>query len=561
MVMAQIIASIACLLLLATSALAESGNPTDSSGLYFYGHLAATAFGLIFAIRMANEAFGRRAFPLADTPTFPRYMTSRGQYLLGSGAFILFACFVFLLLVFLHKEVVQVMETAGVPLPKAIFEAVKTGETPYLMIIFAMGIVYLYLLQKEASWNVLLWMRDLIQSWISVPQLGRKIVYEIQYALKVPAELLDEIMKHSVAVSKGDFAKDRKTIDRMWAELSYLRWWILERRSRGDDTTFFGEQSFSPDELLKQYDDISQSVGALKAGKLQRSRTAENVHEDLKPIHRKFCRLVACYLLYKNGSRQRLALGARRFGIPFTNEEFDNPLRYSIIFILTVFAAVNVGVFGSAVIFDLLDGQRLLFALSHQDFDRILNWTMYALSNYGLAIVVVLAVRLLTWSYAESTNQSRLLTYCWTFVLACAVGPLGLSVTAKLDAHSLVNDLSPLETYYFMLRWGVGPGLVAVCISYFMDRQLSSELPNIDTSEMLRRLLNSIAFACFTIILQLPQLLAATGDPGWTEPKLRSVAVGTTFIVTLALAVVAQFGLRKPRPDEPAAIPVSTPAE
>jgi hypothetical protein len=254
-------------------------------------------------------------------------------------------------------------------------------------------------------------------------------------------------------------------------------------------------------------------------------------------------------------------LEARRFGIPFPNEEFDNPLHYSIIFLLTVFAAVNLGVYGSAVVFDLFDGERLLFALSHQDFDRILNWTVYALSNYGFAIVVVLAVRLLSWRYAGPTHQSRLLTYCWTFVLACAVGPLGLTIVAKCDPHSIVGNTSDLEAYYYMLRWGVGPGLVTVCISYFMDRQLSSELPNIDTSEMFRRVLSGLAFACFTIVVQLPQLLTAKGEPTWPESKLHSVAVGTTFIVTLALALVAQFGLRKPGQDEPRAIPVSTPAE
>ena len=56
-------------------------------------------------------------------------------------------------------------------------------------------------------------------------------------------------------------------------------------------------------------------------------------------------------------------------------------------------------------------------------------------------------------------------------------------------------------------------------------------------------------FACFTIVLQLPQLLALKAVPGaaWDTSKLRVVAVGATFVVTLSLALVSQFGLRPPR--------------
>jgi hypothetical protein len=345
MVMVYVNACVAWLLLISTASAETAGAASADNA--FYVHLAVTGLGLIFAVQMANQAFARKAFQLADTPTFPRYMTNAGQYYLGNGIFILFSSFIFLLLVLLHKDVIQIAEVASVPLPKALFEAVKQKEVSYLVIIAAMGAVYLYVLRTEANWNVLLWMRDLIQSWISVPQLGHKIVNEIQYALKVPGAHLDDVVNSSVSVSKGDFGKDSRTIDRTWAELSYLRWWILERRNRGGDGTFFGEPSFTPDELLKQYHDISFSVSALKDGQtLQPPMTAETVYEQVRTIHKKFCRLVACYLLYQNGSKQRLTVAARKLGIPFTGEQVDNPLRYSIIFVLALIAAVNLGVYG-----------------------------------------------------------------------------------------------------------------------------------------------------------------------------------------------------------------------
>jgi hypothetical protein len=528
------------------SAWAEAANGSTDDPL-FYAHLGVTALGLLFAVRMADQAFARRALPLADAPTFPRYMTSRGQYRLGNFAFIVFASFVFLLIVFLHKEVVQVIQLFPGAVPENVASAVSKNEASYLLVVFAMGGVYLFALQKEANWNVLLMVRDVIQTWISVPQLGHKIVNEISFALTVPPSAMDEVVGASTAVANADFKKSSMSIDRAWAEVSYMRWWILFRRKQGNDATFFAEPSFALDQLLDEYDQLSESVSSLKEGRRSSARSPlATVSARVKSVHLRFARLVACYLLYKNGSKHRLAAEARAFGIPFEDEHVDNPLKYSVIYLLAVVGAVYVGVYGSAIVYDLLAGQSIADALTTQDVERVFSWMMYALSNYGLAIVVVLAVRLAMWQFGTG-RQSHLLTYCWTFVVGCLIGPLGLTLAAKLNAAGAVAGLSFLEAYANLLRWGVGPGLVAVCITWFMDRQISSDLPNIDTSMIAKRVFNSFAFALFTLVLQLPQLLTILATGGaWDTSKLRAVAAGVTFTIALTLALVAQFGLRRP---------------
>jgi hypothetical protein len=337
------------------------------------------------------------------------------------------------------------------------------------------------------------------------------------------------------------------SIDRAWAEVSYMRWWILHRRKQGNDATFFAEPSFALDQLLDEYDQLSESVSGLKEGRRSSVRSSlAAVSGRVKSIHSRFARLVACYLLYKNGSRHRLASEARSFGIPFEDEHIENPLNYAVIYLLAVVGAVYVGVCGSAVIYDLLSGQTLAVALTTQDVERVFSWMMYALSNYGLAIIVVLAVRLAMWHFG-SGRQSHLLTYCWTFVVGCCVGPFGLTLAAKWNGAGAVAALSYVEAYFNLIRWGIGPGLVAVCVTWFMDRQISSDLPNIDTSMIAKRVVNSLAFALFTLVLQLPQLLTihATGG-SWDTNKLRAVAAGVTFAIALTLALVAQFGLRHP---------------
>jgi hypothetical protein len=392
--------------------------------------------------------------------------------------------------------------------------------------------------------------RDLIHTWISVPQRGRKIVDEISFALTVPDQAVNDVVNSAIGVATADFRKDRRTVDRVWAEICYMHMWISQQQSSGDDATFFTEPSFGLDQLVGQRDRIAWLVKALKVGEaLPAPNTPETIYNELKAIHLKFARLIGCYLLYRNGSRQRLAAEARKFGVPFKDEHVDNPLRYSVIYLLTVGVAVYISVYGSAIVFDVFAGKGLLYAASNQDAERVFSWILYSLSNYGLAIVAVLTVRLLIWKATETSSQSYLLTYCWTFLLAWVTGALGLTLAAKLNGASSVDSLSYVQTFTKMLQWSIGPGLVAICITYFMDRQLSSDLPDIDKSIVARRIVNSVIFAVFTIMLQLPPLLAldASTDAAWDRNKLRFVAVGTTFVVTLALALVSQFGLRIPR--------------
>jgi hypothetical protein len=97
----------------------------------------------------------------------------------------------------------------------------------------------------------------------------------------------------------------------------------------------------------------------------------------------------------------------------------------------------------------------------------------------------------------------------------------------------------------------VGPAIIAVFISYYMDRQTSSALPDIDQSRRTAawRFGLSLSLALATLVLLLPPLLSlpapAVGD--WSREKLHFVAVGTTFLITFGLALTAQFALRKPQ--------------
>jgi hypothetical protein len=391
----------------------------------------------------------------------------------------------------------------------------------------------------------LLMMRDVIRSWISIPQLARKIIAQIQFSLRVPHDALPSVLASSPGVIEADFRKDSHTPDRMWAEICYMKWWLTQGHNAGADATFFTEESFRFDRLMGEFQQASLTMDRWRSGS-SADLAAANFPQTIKDLHNRFARLAACYLIYRNGSRKDLCKEAHEFGVEIQSPAIVNPLRYWIVYIIVLAGSVYVGVFVSAVAYDWLQGKGLILT---QDPDRLQAWVMYALCNYGLAIIIVLLLRLMMSLLGSGLGQSHLITYCWTFAAALVVGPSGLAVAVHFFGQGDLPNMHFASLYVRELRWGLGPALVSVYISYYLDRQTCSDLPDIDSSVATLgwRFLNCFGFAVATVFLLLPPLLWLTAPEGatWESNKLRFVATGTTFCVTFALALAAQFALRK----------------
>jgi hypothetical protein len=518
-----------------------------SQNLLWLSHMAMTVGGAGLAMRWAYDAFGRREVNVADVPTFPKYMTSPQQYRLGSLIFMIFASAFFLLLVYRHKEVVAVAQVFGEGLSKDIIAAVEADAAPYLLVVAAMASVYLFCLKKEADWNVLLKMRDAIHSWISIPQLAGEVVAEIRVSMKVPADAVTEVMRSSPELVEQDFYKDRATPDRIWAETCYMKWWLARKQDAGGDAIFFTERNLGFDDLLGQFENATTRMRAWKGGAAIEPLAAAELVKTIKELHNKLARLIACYLVYRNASSEALRVEARKFGIELrTPVATENPMRFWIVYVLALMSSVYLGVYASGITYDLMTGAGLNIA---QDPQLAQSWVFYSLSNYGVAIVAVLMLRVVSPYLGLGQHETHLVTYCWTFAIAFVTGPLGLSIAAHLFGPDKYQHMALLKVFYEMLQWGFGPALVAVYISYYLDRQTCHDLPDINHSSATVgwRLLNCIGFAAITLFLMLPPLLAIEAQPNiaWDVSKLRFVSSGTVFLIALGLAIAAQFALRK----------------
>jgi hypothetical protein len=69
-------------------------------------------------------------------------------------------------------------------------------------------------------------LRDVIHIWIAIPNRVGTIVEEISHSLSVPRASVRDVVSRGLGVSAEDFAQDRNTPERLWAELSYIQMWL-----------------------------------------------------------------------------------------------------------------------------------------------------------------------------------------------------------------------------------------------------------------------------------------------------------------------------------------------
>jgi hypothetical protein len=272
--------------------------------MYLLIYFAITALGVILVVRFSLQAFGRPV-QFAGISTSPRYMTSPARYRFGSWIFVLFSCSFLLLLVWLIKKAVN-----------------ETDPGSYSYVPLSVGIVFFYLvsLNTEASWNVLLMMRDMIHRWVRIPQRAEHVIAQIRFSLRVPHNAVIEVVRGGPgALHELDFNKDRDTPERLWAESCYMKWWLTQKEE--EDFTSLMAESFGFEQLRNQLNQASWMMDRWRSG--DETAMPANAREAFKELHLKFARLVAFYLIYRGDSGEE----ARRFGI---HDEGAKAVQYPI---------------------------------------------------------------------------------------------------------------------------------------------------------------------------------------------------------------------------------------
>lgn len=536
-----------------TPALAQDLSTGPLSGMLFPAQAAFLIFAMAVAGYLAYAAFDTPPIRLGDGPTLPRYMTQPNQYRMAVIAYVAICLVFYDLGAYFFLELTPVIGLFAPDWMMQLFNSVPAnGMLSFPLTVVLAAMIFVVLLKIESDWNPLFLLRRVIWSWASIPQLANTIMVLARDSLVVPAVARAEVVGNPDApyVDLDDFEKERTSLDRRWAELCYIRMWLAKNRARGSHYTFFNEASFSWEKLEAEYDRARRSISPLKQI-LSRGDALDlaDVAGKVELLRHQYCRLAACFLVFKNETMQRLVGNAQEFGVPMADRiSRSNPMRYVWTFLLAIIIAIYAGVSLSAGIWDVLAGD------TNQDPELVTRWIGYGMANYGAPIVVALGLSYIGWTRNHDQPASYPIAYARLFIIAMCVSAFALTCAVKYSGAPLHAGQPFLTLLLSEFRWSLSPALVSVYIAAHVDRQIDPLLPDIPTSgtyhELFRRVILCLAFALFVTLLSLqPALLLKPAlGAAWTTAKLRFVVIATVFTIGLTMALVSEFLLVKPKP-------------
>jgi hypothetical protein len=546
------------LVILLSGASSLPAAPQESDALHgdpvlYTAQAVLLMLGMAFTGYWAYEAFNAPPIRLGDGPTLPRYMTQPNQYRIGAFAFVAMCLLVYALIAYFHKEFLPLVGIIAPELYQTIETSMTDGSLAYPLVVIFAAAIFVTSLKVENEWNPLLVLRRVVHGWVSIPQIANALMVMARDELVVPTEARAMVAGDPDApyVTVGDFDKDRRSLDRCWAELCYIRLWLEHHRAQGSHLTFFNEPSFAWEQLQADYDSARDRIAPLKQGKVTDANIFADVAGRIDALRRQYCRLAACFLVFKNETQRNALRDAKLFGMTITLDRGRaNPLRYIAIYLVAIMIAIYFGVSLSATLWDLLHGYG--GAAFGQDPDIITRWIGYALANYGMAILAILMLRYFGWNADASQPDSYLVSYASIFLVALCVSAACLALVIKLAAASQTAMLPYPQIVFASLKWSVSPAIVSVYVAYHMDRQIDPLLPDLGSYEhwgLPQRLMSCVFFGLLvTIFSALPAVsIQASAPANWPVNKLRLVVVGTTFIIGLIMAVVGEFFLVKPK--------------
>ena len=301
-------------------AVAQALDPVHPDTFLYTAQTVLLILGMAFAGYWAYEAFDAPPIKLGDGPTLPRYMTQPSQYRLGVIAYVGVCLLVYALIAYFHKPLLPLVRVLAPELYQAIDKSMSDGSLPYPLVVIFSAAMFVVLMKLDNDWNPLFVLRRVVHGWVSIPQLANALMVMTRDELVVPIEARSQVAgsPDTPYVTVDDFDKDRQSLDRHWAELCYIRLWLERYRAQGSHFTFFNEPSFAWEKLQSDYDGARSLVAPLKRGDVTDSSIFADVAAKVESLRRQYCRLAACFLVFKNQTRKNALGDAKEFGVTIT---------------------------------------------------------------------------------------------------------------------------------------------------------------------------------------------------------------------------------------------------
>src|SRR3954452_19339558 len=521
-------------------------HPSQPDPFLYTAQIILLILGMAFAGCWAYQSFNTQPIKLGDGPTLPRYMTQPIQFRFGVIAYVGVCLLVYSLIAYFHKELLPLVDAVAPELHKTIKHSMTDGSLSYPLVVIFSAAIFVTLMKVEKDWNPLCVLRRVVHSWVSIPQFANALMIMTRDELLVSAEERSKVAgdPDTPYITVGDFDKDRRSLDRHWAELCYIRLWLERHRAQGSHFTFFNEPSFAWGQLQTDFYNARYLIAPLKRGDVTDTNIFADAAAKVDSLFRQYCRLAACFLVFKNQTQKNALSDAKQFGVTITPDiPRANPLRYVAVFTVAIVIAIYLGVSLTALTWDLLHGD--VYAALSQDPNLVTQWIGYALAIYGTPILAVLLLRYLGWTIDPVQPNSYLVSYATVFLIGLCVSVTCLAIAIKLAGPGHLATISFYELVITRLKWSISPAIVSVYIAYQVDRQIDPLLPNIAPYSYRRlayRLMSCVFFGLLVAAFSaLPAISISVSFTAWSVEKQRIIVIGTVFIIGLMMALVGEF--------------------
>ncbi len=516
--------------------------------------VALFIFGLIVTGYWSYQAFTRRQFQVEETPTLPRYMTRRPLFYYGMGAFIISSLCIYGLMFFFFKDFLPILRLFNGPAFDVAATAQEVGALKLPLIIVLAAAIFIGLLKIEHRFNPVMVFRNIVHAWAAIPRKTGELVANARGSLEVPSDerkgVANDPEKYFVAL--GDFKKNRGTLERRWAESSYMKRWLSQQEVTGRHASFFKAPTLLWEQVGKSYGKAAQQVGIIRNSDENTGVTAEfieDVARDVEAVQRSLCRLSVCFLIYDNNQEKDLWDAAEAFGIPGRPVHIPNPLWRMPLFFVGVVVAVFVGCLASAIMFDFFVPGHSLFQALKENFqdETVYRWIGFALFVWCIPILVTLSFRYFDHRINPRAPGIYPANYAFNSILGAVIAAVSLTSAIYILSPSdpSLAEKGFGELLFRNFRWSAGPGILCAFIAFRLDTFRLREEP-----VWLLRRLGWIAVCVLVIGLAiLPPTFAIEQKVGlWSLDKTYTVVIGTILTIALTLASIAEYSrIRSPQ--------------
>jgi hypothetical protein len=345
-------------------------------------------------------------------------MTQPNQYRQGVIVYVAACLLIYSLIAYFYSDLEPLIGVVAPEWKEPIQKWMGDGSYHYPLVVIISAAVLFRLLTIKIDWNPLFVLRRVVHGCVSIPQFANELMVKTRDQLLVPPDAqVDVAGDPRTRVAIGDFNKDRLSLDRQWAELCYIRHWLDQNRAQGAHFSFFNEPSFAWDKLQKDYAAALGLIVPIKRGEVAEQAIFQEVWDKIDVLRRRYCRLAACFLVFKNQTKKNALLDAEQFGLAMVPDEpCANPLRYIAIFFVAIMLSIYLGVSLSAITWDAIQGN--LGGALRQDPDLVTRWMCYGLATYGTPILAILLLRYFGWTRDPSQPGSYLVSYATIFLIS-----------------------------------------------------------------------------------------------------------------------------------------------